>query len=237
MILGSHNSLSFAKPTKWWMRPLHFVAKCQSKNIEQQLALGVRYFDFRVRLNEHGIFKPAHGSMIFDYEIKKALDKLENFSCDSFEKIFVRIILEYNGEQKNQEDIDDAFKEYCNDLMNSYSAIVFVGGHRKYDWEVLYKFSDHEPQTCDLYSSTTSPFGKRTNTWLDKIDDWWPWLYARLHNKKNIKRYFKDKEEKEVLFLDFVNIGHKELDRQINNIVDDTYEALDSLYRSKIKDL
>jgi hypothetical protein len=35
------------------------------------------------------------------------------------------------------------------------------------------------------------------------IDDWWPWLYAKIHNKKNRLRNYKE----DILLIDFVNIG------------------------------
>nr|DAH01868.1 MAG TPA: hypothetical protein [Crassvirales sp.] len=34
MKLGTHNSMSYLKPKRWWMRPFHFIAKCQSRHID-----------------------------------------------------------------------------------------------------------------------------------------------------------------------------------------------------------
>lgn len=80
--------------------------------------------------------------------------------------------------------------------------MTFVGGRRKYDWELLYDFHTEEPTLDDQYSSTRNPFGGKPKTIFAKIDDFWPWLYAKLHNKKA----YKKGTDKDVLFLDFVNI-------------------------------
>lgn len=236
MILGSHNSLSFAAPTKWWMKPFRFVAKCQTLNLKEQWDLGIRYFDFRVRLDKDGIFKPAHGSMFWDYSIYQALEELANLTSKQYplsDYTFARIVLEYNKEQEDQDKIDLEFKKFCNHIESTYRNIVFVGGVRKYDWKRLYEFGAlnpnniPEPELYDLYSSTTNIFGKRTNTWLDKIDDWFPWIYARLYNKKNIKEFFKECSTK-VLLLDFVNIGSSSIKDYINSIDKNTNSTIDS---------
>lgn len=87
-------------------------------------------------------------------------------------------------------------------MQKIYNNITFVGGRRKYDWELLYDFHTEEPTLDDKYSSTTHPFGGKKNSIFAKIDDIWPWLYAKLHNKKN----YQKGTDKDVLFLDFVNI-------------------------------
>lgn len=205
-MLGSHNSLSFAPPIKWWGKLFRFVGKCQSKNIQEQYTLGVRYFDIRIRFDK-GDPVPAHGPMIFDCNIYEQLNNLLSVvKNDDKDPIYVRIILEYNRKQKNQDELDDMFNKYCWILESCFGyRITFVGGRRKYDWEVIYEFGNKEPELEDKYSSTTNIFGKLTNTILDKIDDWWPWLYAVTHNAKSYKHHDKSK----VLFIDFVNIGHK----------------------------
>ena len=68
--------------------------------------------------------------------------------------------------------------------------MTFFGGNRKYDWKVVHDFGIQEPTLDDKYSSTTG----------SKIDDLWPWLYARLNNKSNIQ----NGTNKDVLFIDFI---------------------------------
>ena len=58
----------------------------------------------------------------------------------------------------------------------------------------------------DYYSSTTSWFIHTDNSFLRKIDDWWPWPYAKFHNKKNIEKAKRDLRVIDFILLDFVNI-------------------------------
>ena len=55
MLLGSHNSLSYLSPMKWYMIPFHFMAKCQSVDYKTQYEkYGIRLFDIRLWFNEKG---------------------------------------------------------------------------------------------------------------------------------------------------------------------------------------
>ena len=54
-------------------------------------------------------------------------------------------------------------------------------------------FPEPEPTCSESYSSVCPP---------KIIDDWWPWLFAYLNNKK-----IKEKgTNKDILLIDFVNI-------------------------------
>ena len=91
-----------------------------------------------------------------------------------------------------------------------FTNIYFFGGRRKYDWIKIHDFKNEDIPLLDLYSSTTRFFGKanfkdKLNTFLNIIDDWCPWLYARFHNKKNYQEYINS-DKKECLICDFVNI-------------------------------
>ena len=79
-------------------------------------------------------------------------------------------------------------------LEEKYPNIKFCNGRRKYDWKVLYDFKYSEPNMIELYSSVTSLF-KSDSKILRVLDDWWPWLYARLRNKKNLNKWLCFKEK------------------------------------------
>lgn len=102
---------------------------------------------------------------------------------------------------KDQSKQELLFYEFCEYCLANYKNIRFFGGNRKYDWKVVYNFPE-EPKLDDKYSSTTNIFGGDKEHWTAKLDDIWPWLYAKLNNKKNIKKYNDDS----ILFIDFVNI-------------------------------
>lgn len=189
-MLGSHNTFTYQKCTKWWLRPFQFVARCQQVNpYVQYTDYDVRLFDIRVRFVKG---KPviAHGLIEYPYDkVEMFLDWL-NYSKDSY----VRLILEFNKQPEDYKEQIALFKDYCDTLQREYSNIKFFGGRSKWDWTIIYSdFKHPEPSLDDKYSSTQPPF---------KYDDWWPWFYARFHNKKN-KKLGTDKD---FLFIDFVNI-------------------------------
>ena len=105
---------------------------------------------------------------------------------------------------KDQARQEVLFANECKCLQEFYPHITFFGGNRKYDWKEIYHF-DTDVQLNDMYSSTTNIFGGSKDHWTAKLDDLWPWLYAKLRNKKNIKKYAESEGDK-VLFIDFVNI-------------------------------
>ena len=47
MKLASHNTLSYLSPRKFYLKPFKFIARCQSKTIEEQYSnYDIRFFDF-----------------------------------------------------------------------------------------------------------------------------------------------------------------------------------------------
>lgn len=202
--IGSHNSLTYLPPKRWWMRPFAWMARCQRVDYARQYYdYNVSVFDLRVWFDKHGNIQVRHGRMQYDIsrdEIFSFLSFLnDTYSCS------LRVILEedwrayhlpYSGMAEMY------FRKFCSYIQNHYDHIKFFGGNRKCDWRVLYKFkSENDVCLDDKYSSTTSLF-KSKKQWLAKIDDLWPWVYARLHNKEN----FANADENKCLFVDFVDI-------------------------------
>ena len=194
--LATHNSWSYAKPLKWYIP--HFIARCQAVPIQEQYHLGARLFDLRLRLCKEQWWA-AHGPCIFNVNYHKDLTWL---NCQK--NVYVRILLEYNSEPKNADSIIEDFQEECHNLVIQYPNIKFFGGLCKWDWRLAYRFITHPPIFLDSYSSTTSLFDS-DNTFLKIIDDWWPWLYARLNNQKNYNKFIENNND-EYLMVDFINI-------------------------------
>lgn len=203
MKIGSHNSFTYLKPKKWWMRMFTIFARCQSKDIFEQYKAGARYFDLRFRFKSHENtyldIIVAHGLMEYDISFKGVYDilnKLNNLAKSDNTKIYIRLLYEL---PRKDESKYNYLKEYkfirlCYFFGNNFRNLIFCGGQRKYDWEPLAVLEPH-PRSVDLYSS---------QTW--KIwDDWYPWVYATIMNNKNYKKY-KDKEPKDgFMLMDFVN--------------------------------
>ena len=204
MNIGSHNSLSYIRPKKWWMRPFHFMARCQDIDFVDQYILGARVFDLRISFDRKhfGKVQVRHGAMEFD--VPTSLLNLFYYYLNSAGDCYLRVILEFNKEPKDIEYQEQKFKTYCEQLENKYKHIKFFGGNRKYDWNVVYQFMNEDiPTLVDRYSSTTSLF-KSDNKFLRIIDDLYPKLYAKLRNKKNFKEF--DEGPNDYLFVDFVEI-------------------------------
>ena len=189
MELASHNSWSYLKPKKWWMRLFTFMAKCQSKDIWRQWCLyGVKCFDLRVRFSKNGELIVAHGLM--EYRISqdtlfRDLEMLNEFGAK------VRVLHEARTSKQYTPESIQSFKNFCEYIEKQYPNIDFWCGKNLHNWKEDYDFKKHF--TCDeRYSSVCPP---------KFIDDWWPWIYAIFHNKSIVKKG----TTKDFLMIDFVN--------------------------------
>lgn len=188
MNIGTHNSWSFGK-CQWWLRPFAFMGRCQSKTIQEQFEAGARLFDLRIGRNymqvKHGIFRYEN-----NYEADLAyLDKQPY-------KVFVRVVLEVMKPTYADKEL---FAAVCGALSCDFPGITFFGSWAKgeYNKPISYHNTEiGEQDLCDRYSSVC-----RVWPWLPKwATCWWPWLYARVNNKRNINRHSGSKW----LFIDFI---------------------------------
>lgn len=183
--IASHNSMSYLPVKAWYLKPFAFMARCQSIDVFKQYDLGIRHFDIRLNYSYNGIPRFAHGMCVYEGNAMNILHELHEYATET---ITLRIIHETNKQNKFR---DNLFIDDCKRL-RLYPKFRCYGGNRKYDWYRLFKFCNPEPSLDQKVSSMT---------WK-VLDDWCPWLYARLMNKKNIKKGTK----KDYLMLDFVNI-------------------------------
>lgn len=203
MLIGSHNTMTYQPPKKWWAKLIKFTAKCQSANLYDQFyKYNCRLFDFRIRYDKNGELTFAHGIVEFHGNVSTYIKLLDQFAEDVNEPVYARIALESNSPMKDQDLQEEHFAYFCEYIQKECPHITFFGGRRKYDWAKIYEFYTVEPEIEDKYSSTTELFGGKHGSLRAKIDDIWPWLYAKLHNKKNRKIG----TTKDYLFIDFVNI-------------------------------
>lgn len=158
MNIGTHNSLTYLTPKKWWQKLIKFTAKCQEVNYEKQYELGARVFDVRLWYDDDMKMEIRHGRISYKigYTILfRMLDFLEEKG-----DCYVRIICEEDSFAKNDPiaiDKEKCFIDDCKYIELLYNNIKFFGGNRKYDWKVLYNFENKDvPNLIDRYSSTTS---------------------------------------------------------------------------------
>ena len=157
--------------------------------------------DFRIRFDKYGTPYFAHGSFGYKGSVVRYLTLVDTWCKAHNTKVYVRLILESNGPMRNQIQQEEMFDAVCTVWEKAYPNLMFCEGRRKYDWEVVHEF-EHKPVYRDLYSSTTSLFSEYKNGIIAKIDDLYPWLYAKTHNKKNIAKA----KENELILVDFIHL-------------------------------
>ena len=190
MKIGSHNSWTFRRPDKWWMRLFGFVTRCQSKDISTQLALGAEIFDLRLRLVGDE-WRVAHGATTYGL---LPYDDLFNLNSQT-DGVYCRVLLEYNKEPKDCDNITSHFKGMCKALEIRYPNIRFFGGNCKWKWsKTVHDFGRKPPKFIDAYSSMADK---------NKVNDLWPWLWAKHHNKAWKEKYAGTGE---TLLMDFIDI-------------------------------
>lgn len=199
MVIGSHNSWSYLRPRKWWMRLIAFAARCQRVDIKTQyLKYGVRCFDLRVRFNDIGGPIIAHGVVEYGDMSKSIWDNMKwiDVKGDCYVRVIheARTSYQYLGQELQGYNVD-RFKLLAKVLEKTYPNTQFWCGRNLYDWKVDYQFEGEEPTCEETYGSVVP--GKK---WLY---GWWPWLYAVTHNKA-IKAQGTDKD---ILLIDYVDVG------------------------------
>ena len=202
MKLTTHNTMSYQKPKQLWAKIIPFVARCQSVDYIKQYELGAIGFDLRIFWDKNGNLEFRHGIVSYPADnIWEVLDFIRDHN------LYVRILFElrsYNKKHiKNIDELKDKFREFCKEIEDKYPTVKFYGGCATCDWEQLYVFKndEHMPE-LGLYSSNTSLF-KSSNKLLSVIDDLCPWIYAKLMNRKNMKKY---KDSEQYISVDFINI-------------------------------
>lgn len=186
MKLGTHNSMTYLPPKKWYMYPFKFIARCQNLHIDQQYQRGARMFDLRISYDSKGEAEFRHGSMAFKGNVEEILRYLNS----KRKPVYIRLILEIKKNTKNREDKQRLFILDCKRWSETYKNLKFFCGRRKYDWVQVYKFELDDIDVIQKVSSMTGTV----------LDDWFPWLYARLYNKTN----YKDWDAKKWLLVDFI---------------------------------
>lgn len=193
MILGSHNSWSYLPPRRWWMKPIGFMAKCQRVDIRTQYErYGVRCFDLRVRFNKYGLGIVAHGIVEYCFTASKIYEDLA--WLDAQGDCYVRVVHEVRSAKQYKNRRCDLFHYFCERLERDYRGIHFWCGRELFCWGYDYSFSGIEPTCDEKYASVCPP---------KLIDDWWPWIFARLHNRDILAAGTK----KDILLIDFVDIN------------------------------
>ena len=133
IIIGSHDTMTYLKPDKWYIRLFNFMADCQDLTLEEQLQY-VDCVDLRVIYCD-GVWHFAHGLAEYKqreiFEVMNSINKIKP-NC------YIRLILE--KVKKNRELEFEQFKVLCKILKDTYPNFNFFGGIYKTEWLQIYPF-------------------------------------------------------------------------------------------------
>lgn len=198
-IIGTHNSMTYLTPTKWWMRLLNVFAKCQCYDIDTQFENDARCFDIRVSYNwKLSRWEFKHGYISYSFNDPEKDNKPLEYTLDTIAQLgekynttpIVRLILEKTTDEKTESYM---FKSLCGNIEKEYKdRITFIGGFRKKDWERLYEFQKEDEMTTTQFVSSMADDTLPCEKLL-------PFLYAKHSNKYN-----KNKLENGVNLFDFL---------------------------------
>lgn len=185
-IIGTHNSMTFLRPQKWYGWFMIPFARCQNKTIEEQWYDGARCFDLRIRFTKKGEPYFAHGLYECTHEVKPidVLVQLDKLILRYNQPAFVRLILEDPDKQNHNVFY---FKQFCQEWSKGNKMIRLFGGNRKGDWKKLYTFKDDVPDS--LNNQWVSSMAEDAR-WYEKF---LPFAYAwrcNKRNKENVKPKF-----------------------------------------------
>ncbi len=214
-ILGSHNSFTYCKPRNllsWIGIP---IGRCQTKNIEEQIKLGIRLLDIRVRFDNSGYIYLCHGY----FEVKLKIPVIEynlsgkntnyvltdKFKFPNFiewltnivyknlpenENFYFRLVLEISKENIIQEMFFKNFCEYFKNYLEKqklYPKYHILSCVRKFDWKQLSLPTDIDSCFQHISSYCIYPEAIKVR-WYEKL---FPWVYAKRTNKKFLENLDK----------------------------------------------
>jgi hypothetical protein len=194
-IIGTHNTMTYLRPQKWYGWFMIPFARCQRKTIEEQWHDGARCFDLRIRFTKQGEPYFAHGLYECTHKVKfiDVLTQLDKLILRDGQRAFVRLILE-DPDKQNHNVV--YFKAFCQ-AWETHQAfhtvnkwIHFFGGNRKGDWAQIVEF--------DYKLNLTQYVGSMMEDarWYEKI---MPFAYAWRRNKKN-----KQNPQGDIAIYDFI---------------------------------
>lgn len=129
MIIGSHNTMTYLTPSKWWMKPLARFAKCQDKSLKEQIQSGVKCFDIRIRFDKYGKAYLCHGLITYRANVWEVLTTISS----SLEEGYIRL-----GFEGKPDPIDlDMFLKFSRAAIEQFPNIKFSICIKKPEWTIL----------------------------------------------------------------------------------------------------
>lgn len=192
-ILGTHNSNTYLKPRKWWMRLINFTSKCQKLTIKEQLEHGVRYFDFRIRYKIHKKeWINCHGLVEYESSVIDLLEDINLFSKENKEPVHIRLVYD--------DTLTDNFIKSCSDetLYVISQHLVRVIKPDYVSWELIRKSNwqkiaeNGETPAFEIVDCFRNYRGYK---WIP-----WPQHWIKKH-KNEIQQKINSSVDKDTVFL------------------------------------
>lgn len=176
-IIGKHNTMTYLKPNKWWMKLFNWVAKCQNTSYRKRVfdTGKVECCDIRVYWDKE--WKFAHG--LVDYNCNENGIKLTISSVIKPYK-YVRIMLERAKDETDK----NRFKDLCRSLEVAYPNKTFLCGRYKKGWELIYDFGTDNIPVYQYISSMA-----KNVRWYERI---FPKLYSKRCTMNKEKALLKE---------------------------------------------
>ena len=203
-MIGSHNSFSYLKPSKWWMRLLTPWHRCQSKNVNAQILFeGVRYLDIRVRfIKKNPVF--VHNNIVYE-SCFPFLQQLEMIGrqyaadakqyCREFKKIPYRLVLDVRKCPKDFATQRTLFDVLVCKLQQPPYSIYFELDEARIFWDWDSPIVKSKYDIKEIHTSVCSPWYKYI------LGTKW---FARKNNKDT---YVLGRNDNNTVYLiDYVNI-------------------------------
>lgn len=133
-MIGTHDSYTYLKAKNKLLEKLSFLWRTQTISIAEQKALGVKYFDVRIRRDKDK-WRVCHGLVDFDLTFKTIKGILSKFPVSK-----VRIILE-RGNKKDENLFTQEINSCKNNKNLSFSCIK--KGWKIVVWAESYVFKDY----------------------------------------------------------------------------------------------
>ncbi len=173
---GSHNSLTYGRPCRWWGWLLLPLWRCQRRGLSAQIARGCVSFDIRVIRRRgmpsfwgHGrMWGSAHGIVDVEVNPVSAIGEI----CAREDRPYIRVILERGDDEQAERD----FVDLCGRLESRYPQVRFYGGIRKRGWVQLYRFAGDDG---GLERTLVQHVGSMQSRYGKLLPGLWAWLHRR----------------------------------------------------------
>lgn len=184
MVLGTHNSMSYLHDRRWWMRPFEPWARCQSKDIFDQYADGVRYFDLRIRFDKNGNPFFCHGLVEYELCGMSVYDLLRWLNAAG--SCYIRILYEGNPADDHAELLYNVFQSQVS-IMDLQNLIVRLG--------------TKQPFSCNPFQRSFKEIAKH-------FDVKWHFILTPLYwaKRTQYERYQEQSATSNIVAMDFYHL-------------------------------